>query len=137
MIKKLFIITILLFTLNTNVIAQTTATTEPALPQATYTDYHNCIRLYKLPFGKLYFLALSAINANNYEILEQQSRNGYIIFQAENKEFLLSVMTKNKNYSFLRLTPADNNYFFNSKIPFKIFNYIDLNFNTEIKELKF
>ena len=62
MIKKLFIITILLFTLNTNVIAQTTATTEPALPQATYTDYHNCIRLYKLPFGKLYFLALSAIN---------------------------------------------------------------------------
>lgn len=105
--------------------------------QATYTNYKDCIRLYKLPFEKLYFLALSSVNANKYEILEMQSRNGYIIFEANAKEFLLTVMKKDKNFSFLRITPCDNNYYFSPRIPENIFRYVDLNFNTEVKEIKF
>lgn len=105
--------------------------------QLSFTNYKDCIRLYKLPFGKLFFLALSSVNANNYEILEMQSRNGYIIFKAEGKEFLLNILAKNKSYSYLKISPCDNNYYFNSKIPYKIFHYVDLQFNADIKELKF
>lgn len=105
--------------------------------QASYTSYHDCIRLYKLPFGKLYFLALSAANSLNYEIKEMQSRNGYMIIEAEGREFLLDVAAKNKTYTYLKLAPCDNNYYFNPQIPRKIFNYVDLHFNTEVKELKF
>ncbi len=105
--------------------------------QPVYTSYHDCIRLYKLPFGKLYFLALSAANSLGYEIKEMQSRNGYIIIEAEGKEFLLSANTKNKSYTYLKLSPCDNNYYFNPQIPKKIFNYVDLNFNMDIKDLKF
>lgn len=105
--------------------------------QASYTSYHDCIRLYKLPFGKLYFLALSAANSLNYEIKEMQSRNGYMIIEAEGREFLLDVTAKNKTYTYLKLAPCDNNYYFNPQIPRKIFNYVDLHFNTEVKELKF
>ena len=105
--------------------------------QASYTSYHDCIRLYKLPFGKLYFLALSAANSLGYEIKEMQSRNGYIIIEAGGREFLLSANAKNKSYTYLKLSPCDNNYYFNPQIPKKIFNYVDLNFNMDIKDLKF
>lgn len=105
--------------------------------QASYTSYHDCIRLYKLPFGKLYFLALSAANSLGYEIKEMQSRNGYIIIEEDGREFLLSVNAKNKTYTYLKLAPCDNNYYFNPQIPKRIFNYVDLNFNMDIKDLKF
>ncbi len=104
---------------------------------ASYTNYRDCIRLYKLPYGKLYALALSSINSNKYEILEMQFRNGYVIFEAEGREFLLSVMKKDKSFTFLKLTPCDNNYYFSPTIPQKIFRYIDLNFNADLKELKY
>lgn len=117
---------------------QTTKLT-PVVKQATsaYTNYRDCIRLYKLPFEKLFLLALSSVNENKYEIVEMQSRNGYILFSAEGREFLLTVMKKDKNFTFLRLTPADNNYYFSSFIPQKIFRQVDVNFNAEVKELKF
>lgn len=104
---------------------------------SAYTNYRDCIRLYKLPFEKLYYLALSSVNENKYEIIEMQSRNGYILFKADGREFLLTVMKKDKNFTFLKLTPADNNYYFSSFIPQKVFRQVDVNFNTEIKELKF
>ena len=104
---------------------------------ASYTNYKDCIRLYKLPYEKLYYLALSSANFNKYEIKEMQSRNGYIIFEAEGREFLLDILKKDKNYTFLKLTPCDNNYYFNPQIPRKIYNYVDLHFNSEVKELKF
>ena len=46
-------------------------------------------------------------------------------------------MQKDKNYTYLKIAPADNNYYFSSLIPKKIFNFVDLNFNEEIKELTF
>lgn len=121
---------------NTPAFADSTIDNTYKQNQAAYTNYKDCIRLYKLPYGKLYFIALSAVNANNYEILEMQSRNGYIIFKAEGREFLLDILAKNKSYTYLKLTPCDNNYFFNPQIPFKIFHYTDLHFNADIKELK-
>lgn len=109
-----------------------------AAPAATtYTSYKDCIRLYKLPPEKLFYLALSSVNANKFEILEMQSRSGYILFQFQGKELLLDVLQKDKYFTYLKLTPADNNYYFSPTIPQKLFNYIDLNFNAEVKELKF
>lgn len=118
--------------------AQNTDALETSYAQTTasYTSYKDCIRLYKLPYDKLYFLALSSINSNKYKIMEMQSRNGYIIFEAEGREFLLNIMKKDKSFTFLKLTPCDNNYYFSPFIPQKIFRYVDINFNTEIKELK-
>lgn len=101
-----------------------------------YTNFRDCIKLYKLPYDKLYFLALSSIEANKYEIMEMQSRGGYIIFKAEDKEFLISILQKDKYYTYMKIAPCDNNYFFSQKIPEKIFNQIALLFNSEIKEIK-
>ncbi len=104
---------------------------------AHYTNYKDCIKLYKLPYEKLFYLALSSVNGSKYELLEMQSRNGYIIFKADNKEFLISVFKKDKNSTFIKITPCDNSYYFSPQIPQKIFNYIVAHYNNEVKELKF
>ena len=136
--RTLFLTIIVLFMFPVLVsYSQVSSTTNEAKTEVEYTNYRDCKKLYKLPVGKLFALALSSANANKYEILEMQSRNGYIIFEADNREFLLNVMPKDKTYSFLRLTPADNNYYFSPTIPQKLFAYIDANFNIEMKELKF
>lgn len=138
MIKKIFILFFMLGFGCSSILADDVDVTMPQEKPNTliYTNYRDCIKLYKLPFDKLYFIALSSINANKYEILEMQSRNGYIMFKADNKEFLLTVLQKDKDYSFIKLTPCDNNYYFSSNIPQNIFNQIALQFNTEIKEIK-
>lgn len=106
-------------------------------PQAqTYATYQSCLRQYQMPSEKLYCLALGAINFNKYEILEMQSRNGYILFEYNSKEFLVSIMTKDNKTSFIKITPADNNYAFPVAIPQKIFSQIDINFNTTVQEIR-
>ena len=121
-----------------NVFAEETLPTQPAQTPAVaaYTNYRDCIKLYKMSFENLFYLALSAVNDNKFQLLEMQSRNGYLIFEEDGREFLLNVMKKDKNYAFLRLTPADNNYYFSPTIPQRIFNYVDTNSAVEIKELK-
>ncbi len=104
---------------------------------AQYTNYRDCIKLYKLPFEKLFYLALSSVEGSKFELLEIQSRNGYIVFKAENKEFLISVYKKDKSSTFIKITPCDNSYYFSPQIPQKIFNYIVAHYNNEVKELKF
>lgn len=139
--KKVFVLISIIFMFFVNpVFAQDkndTMEVTYAQTAASYTNYRDCIRLYKLPYGKLYALALSSINSNKYEILEMQFRNGYVIFEAEGREFLLTAMKKDKSFTFLKVTPCDNNYYFSPAIPQKIFRYIDLNFNADLKELKY
>ncbi len=109
--------------------------TQTPQPQA-FATYQSCLRKYQIPFEKLYYLALASVNANKYEILEMQSRSGYILFEANEKEFLLSVMKKDNKNSLIKITPADNSYAFSVVIPQRIFSYIDLNFNMPLQEIK-
>ncbi len=111
------------------------AQTSTAQPQ-TYASYQSCLRQYQLPFEKLYYLALSAVNSNKFEILEMQSRSGYILFEYNNKEFLLSIMKKDNKTSFIKLTPADNDYYFSSSIPQRIFSTIDMTIGLPVQEIK-
>lgn len=135
--KFLFLITII-FTISIPCFATDTTVEKHTEKKqnVAYTNFRDCIKLYKLPYDKLYFLALSSIEANKYEIIEMQSRGGYIIFEADKKEFLISILQKDKYYTYMKIAPCDNNYYFSSKIPENIFNQIALLFNSEIKEIK-
>lgn len=134
--RKLSLIISLLIMFAVPVFAADTSENVAPASSSAYTNYRDCIRLYKLPFEKLFYLALSSANANKFEIVDMQSRNGYLIFTDGSREYLLTVLKKDNNFTFLKLSPCDNNYYFSPTIPFKIFNYIDLHFNAEIKELK-
>lgn len=107
--------------------AQTETSLQNALINPQNVDFSKCCASFELPPEKLFYLAISAINANNFEIEEIQSKMGYILFRAVNKSFLVSISKENDAYSMIKITPADNIYFFPYGVVYNIFYYIDLN----------
>ena len=98
-------------------------------------DYNICTRNYILTPEKLFFMALASINANRFTIDEMQSKTGYILFTAVNRQYLASVVKVDSNKSMLKITPTNNNYFFAPGIVLNVFRYIDLNGATPVYNL--
>ena len=96
---------------------------------AQNVPYENCYRVYNTDNVSLFFLTLAAINANRFNVDEIQSKSGYILFTAVNKPFMATVVNVNKNQGMLKITPADNNYYFQPGIILNIFKYIEMNLN--------
>ena len=93
-------------------------------------NFENCTKVFNTDNVSLFYLTVAAINANRFNIDEIQSKSGYILFTAVNKQFLASISNVNTNQGMLRITPADGNYYFQPGIILNIFKYIDLNLNT-------
>lgn len=98
--------------------------------------FDDCTKEYSMNQEKLYYLTIAAINANRFEVEELQSKTGYILFKAVNKEFLATVVKLGVNKSMLKITPTNNNYYFAPGIVLNIFKYIDLNLNENITPIK-
>ena len=105
----------------------------PTVPQVV--SFEQCTKKYNLPVDKLYFLALASVNANKFTIVEIQSKTGYILFNAANRQFLASVNRVDNKSAILKIVPADNNYYFPLGILTNFFKYIDMNLSTQIEEL--
>ena len=90
-------------------------------------SFENCYKVFNINNNTLFFLTISAINANRFHILETQSKSGYILFNAVNKPFFATIVSVNNNQGMLRITPADGSYYFQPGIVLNIFKYIDLN----------
>lgn len=91
--------------------------------------YESCYRVFNTDNVSLFFLTLAAINANRFNVNEIQSKSGYILFTAVNKPFIATVVNVNTNQGMLKITPADNNYYFQPGIILNIYKYIDMNLN--------
>ncbi len=98
-------------------------------------DFKICTRNYKVPEEKLFYLAIAAAKANNFEVNEIQSKTGYILFTAAGKQYLASIVKKDSENTLLKITPVNNNYFFAPGIVLNFFRYIDLNGATQITQL--
>lgn len=94
---------------------------------AQNVHYENCTKVFNTDHVSLFYLTLAAINANRFTVDEIQSKSGYILFTAVNKKFLAMVSNVNTNQGMVRITPADNNYYFQPGIVLNIFKYIELN----------
>ena len=95
-------------------------------------SFDDCTKTYNIPVDKLYLLTIDSISANRFEIKELQSKMGYVIFKAAGREFLATAAFYGPNKSILRITPANNNYYFAPGIVLNIFKYIDINTSSEI-----
>ena len=94
---------------------------------AQNVHFENCYKVFNTDNVSLFYLTIAAINANRFTIDEIQSKSGYILFTAVNKQFLASISNVNTKQGMLRITPADNNYYFQPGIILNIFKYIELN----------
>ncbi len=99
-------------------------------------DFAKCVKTFNFPVEKLFYLSILAINANNFDIEELQSKMGYILFRAANKNFLMSVVKVDAEHSMLKITPADNIYFFPYGVVYNIYKYIDLNSEEQLQSLE-
>jgi hypothetical protein len=89
--------------------------------------YENCYKVFNTDNVSLFYLTIAAINANRFTIDEIQSKSGYILFTAVNKQFLASISNVNTNQGMIRITPTDGKYYFQPGIILNIFKYIELN----------
>ena len=97
--------------------------------------FESCTKQYNLPPEKLYYLTLGSINANRFEVLELQSKMGYILFTAAGKEFLASIIKLGTQKSLLKITPTNGIYYFAPGIVSNTFKYIDLNVSAPLSQV--
>lgn len=107
--------------------AETTSSTLSNFVTPQNVSQDICSRLYSTSTEKLFYLTISAINANNFQIDEIQSKTGYILFTAVNRQFLASIYKFSSSKAMMKITPVSNVYYFQPGIVLNIFKYIDLN----------
>ncbi len=98
-------------------------------------SFEICTKTFAMNSDRLFYLTLAAVNANRFEIKEIQSKTGYILFMAVGKEFLASVISIDKYRSMLKITPANNNYFFAPGIVLNMYKYIELNASEHLQNI--
>lgn len=133
-IKILLVITVLLS--GTKVLADEVSPINlSTLITSQNVNYETCTKVFNTNCVSLIYLTVAAINANRFTIDEIQSKSGYILFTAVNKQFLAMVSNVNTNQAMLRITPADDNYYFQPGIVLNIFKYIDLNLTSQLQNI--
>lgn len=110
---------------------------KPAVVQSAAVSqnimFENCSKIYGINQEKLFYLTLTAISANKFNIDEIQTANGYIIFTANRNKYLATIAKIDNTNSIIKITPCNNIYNFPPGILTNTFKYIDLNLNVEIK----
>jgi len=112
---------------------QTSVQNPAVIPQNI--SFQKCTKIFPVDSEKLFYLAIASINANRFTINEIQSKSGYVLFSVLQKQFLLSVANVDKKNAIVKITPANNNYYFPEGIVTNIFKYIDLNTDKEVLKI--
>ena len=134
-IKKCILTVLIVFlALITPVKADEVSSIPPTVP--VNVVFNDCTKTYNVSAEKLYYLTLNAITANRFETKELQSKMGYGLFKAAGKEFLATVAYYSPSKSIIKITPANNNYYFAPGIVFNIFKYIDLYVDEPINQIQ-
>lgn len=107
---------IFIYFLFVSVLAAVPSYADESLPVSTLitpqnVEFKTCTRTYILPAEKLFYMAIASVNANKFQIEEIQSKTGYILFTAVNKQYLASIVSVDSTHSMLKITPTNNNYF--------------------------
>ena len=106
----------------------------PSLTTPQNISFEHCTKMFEgVNKEKLFYLTLSAVNANKFSIEEIQTNNGYIMFSAAKNKYLATVAGIDDKNSILKITPCNDIYYFQPGIVVNMFKYIEMNKNTEIK----
>ena len=90
-----------------------------------------CYKIYPIDADNLFMASLNVLSNNSrFEISEIQTKNGYILFLAGTKYYLLTVTKRYKNQSEVKVLPQNSDYSQGSSVAISIFNLI----NEEIKK---
>ncbi len=134
-IKKILFSLAIILSIALPVYSEENAVSLSTLVTPQNVSFETCTKTFPMNNERLFYLTIAAVNANRFEIKEIQSKTGYILFSAVGKEFLASIISIDKYRSMLKITPANNNYFFAPGIVLNIYKYIELNTNEHLQNI--
>jgi len=83
-------------------------------------------KIYNKEADSLFINAISALSSSKkYEIVEIQSRNGYILFLSGSKYYLLTLTKRYQNQTEIKILPQNSDYSDGSVIAQNVFSLID------------
>ena len=135
--ERIIILFLLIFCIGSNCVFAQDTQDLSTLITAQNIRYQDCTKVFNIDNQNLLYLTIASINANRFTIDEIQSHNGYILFTAVNKKFLATITNVNTNQAMLKITPVDNNYYFQPGIYMNVFKYIELNIKNKPENYKF
>ena len=92
--------------------AQTQPAVQNPLTVPQNIAFENCTKIFGINQERLFYLTLSSISANKFNIDEIQTSNGYILFTANRNKYIATVAKVDDKNSILKITPCKNTYNF-------------------------
>ena len=88
----------------------------------------SCNKTYSISADELYLLTLSTLNGTGqFEVLEMQTKSGYILFQAEQKKYMATISKIGTNSSNIKILPANSDFSNGTVVQQAIFSEITQN----------
>ena len=125
--KRFIALLITVLIVSPTVFANTQQMSLSTLVTVQDVPFEQCTKVFDIDAENLFYLTIASINANRFKIEELQSKTGYILFNAVNKDFLASVISIDSKRSILKVTPTNNVYYFPPGIVLNLFKYIEIN----------
>ena len=75
----------------------------------------------------IYLTSLSVLNSLNYEILETQSKSGYILFRTGAKDYIMTVTALSPVTSNIKILPANSLFTTGTVVQKTIFDELEVN----------
>ena len=96
----------------------------------------SCYKTYPISAQDLYMLTLSLLNnTSQYNILEFQSKSGYILFRTASKDYLITISKIGANSSGIKILPANSNFSNGINVQNAIFYSIESNIKNTLKQV--
>ena len=87
-----------------------------------------CEKTYPISADNLYLLTLSCLNGTGqFEVIEMQSKNGYIVFRVNKKDYIVSISKNGSSSSIIKILPVNSDYSTGTAIQKAVFDTIELN----------
>lgn len=98
--------------------------------------FEDSYKIYSKDADSLFMNALSAIDADNkFEVVEIQSKNGYILFLHGSKYYLLTLTKRYQNQTEIKILPQNSDFSQGSEVAKSVFSLIDNQIKTQPVEL--
>lgn len=92
---------------------------------ATYLD--DSTKNFGVSADNMYLTSLSVLNDLNYEIIEMQSKSGYILFRTGAKDYIITVTALTPVTSNIKILPANSVYSTGTAVQKTIFEKLEAN----------
>lgn len=92
---------------------------------ATYLD--DSTKNFGVSADNMYLTSLSILNDLNYEIIEMQSKSGYILFRTGAKDYIMTVTALTPVTSNIKILPANSVYSTGTAVQKTIFEKLEAN----------